>query len=333
MIRIAYATFGKRIVLRAVMGTALILGSNALSLAADRPAKELFGARAVPADLAARSIGSYARGCLAGGMKLEVDGPYWQAMRLSRNRNWGHPELVKFLKQLAEDAATKDGWPGLMVGDLAQPRGGPMLTGHASHQIGLDADIWLRPMPDRRLTRQEREEISAISVLKQGTRTIDDSIWTDAHYRVIRRAALDTRVARIFVHPAIKERLCESAPSSDRAWLRRIRPWYGHHYHFHVRLTCPAGSKGCKNQDPPPAGDGCGKAMAWWLSDEPWRPKPRDPNAKPAPPRYKTLASLPNACRAVLEAAGPGGATVPKLALTWPPHSWNEAPPPRVRPR
>ena len=63
-------------------------------------------------------------------------------MRLSRNRNWGHPKLVEFLERLSAKGA-KVGWPGLLVGDMAQPRGGPMLTGHASHQVGLDADIWL----------------------------------------------------------------------------------------------------------------------------------------------------------------------------------------------
>ena len=74
--------------------------------------------------------------------------PTWQVMRLSRNRNWGHPKLVAFLERLAEKAK-KVGWNGLLVGDMSQPRGGPMLTGHASHQVGLDADIWLTPMPDR----------------------------------------------------------------------------------------------------------------------------------------------------------------------------------------
>lgn len=301
------------------------------------PAKQLFGRRDVPADLRARSIGSYAKGCLAGGRALPVDGPYWQAMRLSRNRNWGHPALVAYLEKLAEAAATRDGWPGLMVGDLAQPRGGPMLSGHASHQIGLDADIWLRPMPNRRLTKQEREDISAISVLKNKTLKVDDKVWTDAHFRVLKRAASYDEVARIFVHPGIKKKLCETA-GNDRTFLRKIRPWYGHHYHFHVRLKCPAGSNGCKNQAVPPAGDGCGKPLAHWFTDEPWKPKktkPRDPNAKPvkpAKPRYTKLTDLPNACATVLDAPAPGGIAVRKLALTWPPHPWKKAPPPRARP-
>ena len=111
------------------------------------PAKELFGAAKTPAAMAARSIGFYAKGCLAGGSALPIDGPAWQAMRLSRNRNWGHPELIALVEKLATEAKAHDGWPGLLVGDMSQPRGGPMLTGHASHQVGLDADVWLTPMP------------------------------------------------------------------------------------------------------------------------------------------------------------------------------------------
>ena len=131
------------------------------------PAKELFGRRTTPARLDTRTIGFYAKGCLAGGMALPINGQTWQVMRLSRNRNWGHPMLVDFLEKLAAQAP-KTGWRGLLVGDMSQPRGGPMRTGHASHQVGLDADIWLTPMPDRELTRQEREEMSATMVVARG---------------------------------------------------------------------------------------------------------------------------------------------------------------------
>ena len=55
-----------------------------------------------------------------------------------------------------------------------------MLTGHTSHQIGLDADIWLTPMPDHELTRQEREEMMAINVVAADRRDVDPAIWTPA---------------------------------------------------------------------------------------------------------------------------------------------------------
>lgn len=289
------------------------LAAGAAVAWAEPPAKELFGAKAAPAPLAARAIGSYARGCLAGAAMLPVDGPAWQAMRLSRNRNWGHPDLVRLVERLALEARTKDGWPGLLVGDLAQPRGGPMLTGHASHQIGLDADIWLTPMPDRRLSRQEREEMSAVSMIKDPF-SINPEVWTERHVGVIRRAASFPEVARIFVHPAIKKALCEAA-GSERGWLEKVRPWWGHHYHFHIRIACPAGSHGCEDQPEPPAGDGCGKPLEDWFAMF-RRPPPTTP-AKPKPPL--TLAQLPAECRTVLAAeAIPADASAATAAASLP---------------
>ena len=265
------------------------------ALAAEPPANRLFGAATGPAPLAPAAIGSYAKGCLAGGAALPVDGPAWQAMRLSRNRSWGHPALVAFIERLAVGAQA-DGWPGLLVGDMAQPRGGPMRTGHASHQIGLDVDLWLTPMPARQLTAEERESLSAVSMLAEGTRTVDPSRFTDLQIAVIRRAALDPEVARIFVHPGIKQAMCERV-GSDRDWLGKVRPWWGHDAHFHVRLRCPPGQSACRDQEPPPAGDGCGKDLAWWLSEEPWRPAP------PGPPRPPiVLSDLPGECATVLRA-------------------------------
>ncbi len=298
---------------RALLWRALALLPILMGLAApvdakaEPAAKELFGAMQAPAPLEARSIGSYARGCLAGGQALPITGPHWQHMRLSRNRNWGHPALIAYLERLAEDAVEQDGWPGLLVGDLSQPRGGPMLTGHRSHQIGLDADIWLTAMPDRVLTPEEREEISAISMLRPGELTVDPEIWTPGHHRLIRRAASYPDVARIFVHPGIKRALCDGAERSGEAatWLRKVRPWYGHHFHFHVRLACPDGMTACVDQAPPPAGTGCGAELAWWFTEEPWAP-----SDTPARPRRELLVSdLPNDCRRVLRAADiPAGA-------------------------
>ncbi len=171
-----------------------------------------------------------------------------------------------------------------------------MRTGHASHQIGLDVDLWLTPMPDRPLSDAERESISAVSMLRPGTRTVDEALLTDAHIALIRRASLDPEVARIFVHPAIKQSMCDRAVG-DRAWLSKIRPWWGHDAHFHVRLACPSGERLCHDQDPPAPGDGCGADLAWWLTEEPWRPKPPGPPAAPL-----RLADLPAACSTVLRA-------------------------------
>src|SRR5881394_3298745 len=168
------------------------------------PAKELFARKLKPAELEARSIGFYTRGCLAGGVALPVNGKTWQVMRLSRHRNFGHPELVAFMERLAAKVPKVSDWRGLLVGDMSQARGGPMLTGHASHQVGLDADIWLTPMPDRELTRLEREEMSATMAVAPDRKDVDPNVWTPAHAALIKAAAEDPLVQRIFVNPAIK---------------------------------------------------------------------------------------------------------------------------------
>ena len=287
------------------------------TLPANRPpmvaAKTLFGAAKVAAKLPAQSIGSYARGCLAGGVALPSDGPAWQAMRPSRNRNWGHPRVISLVERLATESQKLDGWPGLLVGDISQPRGGPMLTGHASHQVGLDADVWLTPMPDHKLSRKEREEINATSMLDATDIAVDKKIFTDAQVKLIKRAASFPEVERVLVHPAIKKALCEAA-GADRKWLDKVRPIAGHYYHFHIRIGCPPGSVNCAPQKPPPGDDGCGKEVQEWLvrvAPSKGPPLPKPPGYKPPPPKPPiTLASLPPACTAVLE-SGPDGIAVP----------------------
>lgn len=262
------------------------------------PAKELFARRTLPADMTARSIGFYSRGCLAGGAALPVDGDAWQVMRLSRNRNWGHPQLIQTVERIARQAKAEGVWPGLLVGDISQPRGGPMLTGHASHQIGLDADIWLTPMPTRTLERVEREEMSATDMVRADKRDVDPKNWTPAHVQILRIAAQQPNVERILVNAAIKKAVCRDA-RGDRRWLAKVRPYWGHNYHFHIRIACPAGDPACRPQDPAPKDEGCDSALDWWFTDAVLNPKP-NPNWKPSPPL--TMAQLPAECRAVINA-------------------------------
>jgi penicillin-insensitive murein DD-endopeptidase len=260
-------------------------------------AKELFGKSREAAPMRARAIGFYSKGCLAGAVALPVDGEHWQAMRLSRNRNWGHPELIAMLERLAAKAPKVAGWHGILVGDLAQPRGGPMLTGHASHQLGLDADVWLTPMPDRRLSREEREKMSASMMVRKDRLDIDPEHWTPGHLHVIKAAAEDPKVERVLVNAAIKKALCREA-GKDRAWLAKVRPYWGHDYHMHIRIGCPAGSPDCEDQDPVPGGDGCGDELDYWFRPAIVSPPPPKDPPKPKPPL--TMADLPPACREVL---------------------------------
>ena len=297
---------------RLLLALALTLGAScafaqpgqAQAAQAAAPAKELFGAAARPAPLAARSIGFYSKGCLAGAEALPVTGPgggapLWQAMRLSRNRNWGHPALVDFIERFAVAVPKVSGWSGILVGDMSQPRGGPMRTGHASHQVGLDVDIWLTPGPGRVLTPEDREKISATMMVRPDRLDVDPKAFTRDHVAVIRAAAQDPQVERIFVNAAIKKALCREA-GSQRGWMDKVRPYWGHDAHMHVRLYCQKDSPDCRPQEPPPPGDGCGADLAWWFSDEVLHPKPSPTPSRPKPPL--TLADLPAACAAVLEA-------------------------------
>jgi len=257
-------------------------------------AKRLFGLAVTPLGGPPRPIGGYTRGCLAGAVPMPADGPGWQVMRPERNRAWGTPRLIALIERLANAMPQINGWPGLLIGDIGQPRGGPMLTGHDSHQIGLDADIWLRPMPTTRLTPSEREEMSSLNVVAADGLAVDPA-WTPQHRQLLEAFARDPAVERIFVNPAIKRELCREA-GRDRAWLGKIRPWWRHNYHFHVRLFCPADDPDCRPQPPPPAGDGCGRELDWWFTPEGLHPKHGPPG------RPLLLSDLPPACAAVIEA-------------------------------
>ena len=257
------------------------------------PAKELFGRKTSPAPMEARTIGYYTSGCLAGGVALPVTGKTWQVMRLSRNRNWGHPNLIKFLERFASKVPAI-GWNGLLVGDMAQPRGGPMLTGHWSHQVGLDADIWLTPMPDRVLAAPEREEMFATNVVADDWLDVDPKIWSQKYIDLLKTAAKNPEIERVLVNPAIKKALCRDV-KGDRFWLHKLRPVLGHNYHFHVRIRCPQDSPNCKSQPAPPNDEGCGKDLDWWFSEKMLTIKPG--KSKPI-----LMSALPPACRQVLVA-------------------------------
>ena len=294
----------------------LLLASLCAALTAPLPAmsqqlaKDLFGAFRAPSKQDPMPIGSYAKGCAAGMLKMPENGPHWQSMRLSRNRNWGQPVMVEFLMDLSY-SASQIGWgKGLYIGDISQPRGGPMITGHASHQIGLDADIWMLPPRSLSLSRNDRETISSIPVRSADQRSVTAN-WTPQHHALLRAAASDPRVDRIFVAAAVKIQMCKTAKRRDTAWLQKIRPVAGHDTHFHVRLKCPAGATLCQTQTPTVAdlskgGNGCDDTLMWWVTDflNPPKPskKPVDPEEPKRHPRQYTMADLPAQCASVLSA-------------------------------
>jgi len=223
----------------------------AVSPVSARPAT-VWSAAKQPADGPAEAIGGYSNGCLAGAVEIRRRGRNFRIARPERHRNFAHPELAAFVADLAKDMQKRK-LGVLYLGDLSQPRGGPAVSGHASHQSGLDADLWYL----------EAKRGSAPSVV-DGRRERPSKHWSRRIPAVLALAARDPRVARIFVNPVIKRSLCRSS-KGDRGWLRKLRPWWGHDSHFHVRLHCPDGSPSCEPQAPLPEGDGC-KELDWWFS-------------------------------------------------------------------
>ncbi len=266
----------------------------------EKSAKQLFGAAKLPTLGKAMAIGYYPRGCLQGGVELPINGPNWQVMRVSRNRNWGHPDLIRYLEKFAPRAAKATGWKGILVGDLAQPRGGPTPSDHTSHTTGLDVDVWFMPMPAHTLSKEEREKISASNLVADDWKRLNPKTWTPQHVAFIKAAAEAPEVERVLVNAAIKQELCRVEKNKE-GWMSKVRPWYGHHDHIHVRLSCPADSPSCRKQPPVGGEDGCAPdALKYWFSDKVLNPP--KPTAPKKPPKPITLADLPPACKGVLEA-------------------------------
>lgn len=286
----------------------VLLLALAQPVLAETTAANLFSAIDDTSNQASMPIGTYAKGCAAGNVELSETGPTWQAMRLSRHRNFGNPVLVSYLKDLSV-AATRAGWNGIYIGDMSNARGGPMNSGHASHQIGLDADIWFLKPRRLDLTPAEREKISSISIRSEDQLSINEN-WDPSYREVLKAAASDPRVDRIFVAAAIKIEMCKTATAADAKWLQHIRPEANHQDHLHVRLKCPPGAALCQTQKPTVSelskgGSGCDETLAYWVSNAYLHPKPVTPPKNP-PPRKRTarellMSDLPSQCMAVLK--------------------------------
>ncbi|EGU29870.1 penicillin-insensitive murein endopeptidase [Vibrio sp. N418] len=207
------------------------------------------------------SIGSYANGCLLGAEPLPLNGQGYQVLRSQNKRYYAHPDTIAFVTELGKKARN-DLRTHLLIGDMSLPQGGRFSSGHSSHQTGLDIDIWFR-LADTKLSLNALRLPKPQSLVDMSAYKLSNKNWDRRHFQLVKMTAKDQQVARIFVHPVIKEKLCRSE-GGDRDWLRKVRPWWGHNYHMHVRLNCPLDDANCVNQAPPPPGDGCGKEVASW---------------------------------------------------------------------
>ncbi|MCK6262518.1 penicillin-insensitive murein endopeptidase [Vibrio sp. ZSDE26] len=249
-------------------------------------------AKQIPSSHPTESIGSYANGCLAGAKALPLEGEGYQVIRSQRERYYAHPDTVSFIQHLAQQTY-QDLGSILLIGDLSLPQGGRFSSGHSSHQTGLDIDVWLR-LAKEPLSAQELAKPKAMSVVHVKEFELNRKRWSEEHFQLVKLAAQNEQVARIFVHPVIKNQLCESEQVDSREWLRKVRPWWGHHSHIHVRLNCPIGDSSCQAQAEPPKGDGCGHELAsWW-------PKPEDKIDVAQPVKKKKVKVPPSQCLAML---------------------------------
>jgi penicillin-insensitive murein endopeptidase len=246
----------------------------------------------------ARVYGTYGAGCIAGALPLPLNGVGYQVIRPSRNRIYGHPNLIDFAQTLTTKLHQKG--MVMLAADLAQPRGGPMPGEHASHTVGLDMDFWFKQDEralSRLLTMEERETIEPLPLADLDKNELYEDRWDARYETMLKTAASDPRVERMFVHPTIKKKLCAN-PENHQDWLRKIRPWWGHNLHFHTRIACPTGSPECVPQ-PPQTTIGCDETLEWWFSDE-WREEYEKRKRESTPADASELPQLPSACDGVL---------------------------------
>jgi penicillin-insensitive murein endopeptidase len=265
---------------------AAVIGLCVVSACAQAGPAEQWSRLRVPAAGPATVMGSPAAGCIAGAVALPPEGDGYQVLRLERNRFWGHPRTVDFVRELGA-AARAEGLGPLLIGDMSQPRGGPMAYGHGSHQTGLDVDIWFKQGP---LDEAARAQPVGVSMVRNNR--VNPATFTEAQLRMLELAARSPEVDRIFVNPPIKAAACKKGG----AWVAKLRPWWGHDEHFHVRLSCPEGEAGCVPQAPVPDGDGCGGELASWSAKPTVLPPGDRPNHR--------NPILPAACSALLDGEG-----------------------------
>lgn len=253
-------------------------------------------------------FGGYNAGCLQGARAPQETGVGYQYIELSRNKFWGHQSAHDYVADLGRTLRPQG--MSLLVADVSMPRGGPFTWDHASHQVGLDIDVEFLQDPrslQRPLTIEEREKLPKFYLADSDANDIIRENWDDKYVTMLRSAAEDSRALVIFVHPAIKRKLCQT-PANRKPWLAKIQPWWGHDEHFHVRLKCPAdgSSPNCKPK-PEFTEIGCDTPeLAWWFSDE-WRQmyearkkwQKDNPNPTPEP-----LPTLPSQCQSLLKDNG-----------------------------
>lgn len=193
------------------------------------------------------AIGFYSDGCMVDDYQLSQFDGNFELVNAWRNRHWAHGRAVNFIAYFTDTMANKNIGP-IKISDVSQHGGGDVSPSHASHQMGLDIDIWLA---------NGNEEYQDVV---QGS-SVNEELFEKFHARdMYRTAVANSNVQRIFVNPAIKQYLCRT--ESDTSWLRKLRPMSGHTGHMHVRLYCTDFDEDCIPQFEIGPGSGCNEVLS-----------------------------------------------------------------------
>jgi penicillin-insensitive murein endopeptidase len=213
----------------------------------------------LPTNAKTQAIGDYSLGCLEGAVTFSGLEKGMVLSQKKRGRYWGHPDLISLITNAGLEFNQLN--KTIIVGDLSQSRGGPTLSGHNSHQTGLDVDVWFRVLDQKSLLNfTELETLEMKPIEKIG----EDQL------HLVKFFANESKVERIFINPLFKKNLCEDKSTSRLSpeVQHKLRAWWGHDDHIHIRLKCPIDSPKCLSQKPIPNGDGCGEELNWWFTDE-----------------------------------------------------------------
>lgn len=213
----------------------------------------------------AKVYGDYNRGCLTESAALPEYGIGYQSTRRSRQMFYAHPETIKAIETLGAKVFT-EGLGTVLIGNLSKKNGGPLFEHSISHQNGLDFDVsyFVSKEPLSDVMSQNYEFKSLLGYEKN---KLNQKLWDEKIAELLKVTAELPQVERILVDPLIKKQLCETEKQEE--WFSKIRPWFKHDNHFHVRLKCPQDSPDCVPQAPPSRDFGCeGPEFEWWFSEE-----------------------------------------------------------------
>jgi murein endopeptidase len=170
------------------------------------------------------AVGSPSAGRLVRGVRLPAEGVHfftWDPVkRRSPNRawrRWGTDVLVRLVLRIARQFGEEHPYaPRLTIGDLSRPRGGNFgpqfgYIGHASHQNGLDVDIYY-PRADGR----ERAPKDATEINRRLSQELVDRF-------------VEAGAQKIFVGPN----------TGLRGPPGVVMPLINHDNHLHVRIPPP----------------------------------------------------------------------------------------------